>query len=116
MRRSRFGASLLERRQCELANSTDPWSPWTTIAPGSASFGSLAIAVSPSTSLRSMRVFPFSTIVTSPDQPDVSNIYHLRNCAIAKQIEANGNLVPHTPVAGDGTRLHKNCPTSGGPS
>jgi hypothetical protein len=42
-----------------------------------------------------------------------SKIYHLRNCAIAKQIEANGNLVPHTPVPGDGTRLHKNCPTSG---
>lgn len=41
-----------------------------------------------------------------------SSIYHLRNCAIAKQIEANGNLVTHTPVAGDGTRLHKNCPSS----
>ena len=37
MRRSRFCASLLERRQCELARS-------------------------PSTSLRSMRVFPFTTI------------------------------------------------------
>ena len=43
-----------------------------------------------------------------------SKVYHLRNCAIAKQIEANGNLMAHTPVAGDGTRLHKNCPTSGG--
>ena len=43
-----------------------------------------------------------------------SNIYHLRNCAIAKQIEKNGTLVSHAPIAGDGTRLHKNCPTSGG--
>lgn len=43
-----------------------------------------------------------------------SKVYHLRNCAIAKQIEANGNLVAHTPVSGDGTRLHKNCPTTGG--
>jgi hypothetical protein len=41
-----------------------------------------------------------------------SKVYHHRDCAIAKQIEANGNLIAHTPATGDGTRLHKNCPTS----
>ena len=41
-----------------------------------------------------------------------SKVYHVKSCAIAKQIQANGNLVPHVPKEGDGTRLHKNCPAS----
>jgi len=41
-----------------------------------------------------------------------SQIYHLRSCSIAKQIELKGTLVPHIPKPGDGTRLHKNCPSS----
>lgn len=59
-------------------------------------------------------------VTPDPDEPmdegfvrsKNSKIYHFKNCAMAQQIEANGNLVPHTPKQGDGTRLHKNCPTS----
>jgi hypothetical protein len=40
-----------------------------------------------------------------------SNLYHFVNCPIAAEIKARGNLVEHTPQTGDGTRLHKHCPS-----
>jgi len=41
-----------------------------------------------------------------------SNVYHYPACPIAVAIKARGNLVSHTPQPGDGTRLHKHCPTN----
>jgi hypothetical protein len=50
-----------------LRNSTDPWSHWTTIGPGSAACGSLAIAVSPSTSFAVDESFPVQHSLAAVD-------------------------------------------------
>jgi hypothetical protein len=65
VRRSRFCASLLEWRQCERAELDRSVVSLDHDRTRLGLVRSLAIDVSPSTSLRSMRVFPFSTIVTS---------------------------------------------------
>src|SRR5438132_14408632 len=59
-----------------LRNSTARWSPCSVIGPGSASFGSLAIAVSPSTCCLTMIFFPFSVTLTCRPISRMSRVCH----------------------------------------